>query len=146
MTAQFSVLAVAAILVAAVCALSFGLWIGAAIGKLRAERAFSARLAAERGDAVRRSRAVLGGQLSEQLAPFLPGFPAEPTEARFVGKPIDFIAFAGASRGCVDEVLFIEVKTGGSRLSPVEKSVRDAVRSGRVRYIVYRPDAGSATE
>jgi len=34
-----------------------------------------------------KSRAVLGGQFSEQLAPFLPDFKYLPTECRFVGKP-----------------------------------------------------------
>ncbi len=115
-----------------------GLSLGSLIGTYRSERFFRRRSEDERKDAVRRSRAVLSGQLSEQLAPYLPQFPADPTEVRFIGKPVDFIAFSGASTGCVDEVVFIEVKTGKSRLTQVESSLKEAVESGRVRYVEYR--------
>lgn len=118
--------------------LLFGLRIGAWIGRLRAEKSFTRRVRDEREDAVKRSRAVLGGQFSEQLAAFLPGFPADPTEVRFVGKPIDFISFTGSSQGLVTDITFIEVKTGESKLSPVERTVRDAIKAGRVHYAEYR--------
>lgn len=130
--------------IAAAAVLWLGIRIGMLIGRLRAEKGFASRLEAERSDAVKRSRSVLGGQFSEQLSPFLPAFPADPTEVRFIGKPIDFIAFSGSSRGTVDEILFIEVKTGNSKLSPVERSLRDAVGKGRVRYVEYRADRQSS--
>lgn len=118
--------------------LLLGIKLGMYVGRLRAERQFASRIETERSDAVKRSRAVLGGQFSEQLSPFLPDFPGDPTEVRFVGKPVDFISFSGASRGMVDEVVFIEVKTGDSRQSAVERSLRKAIESGRVRYVEYR--------
>lgn len=94
-----------------------------------------------RSDAIRRSKAVIGGQMIEQIAPFLPGFPCNPADCRFIGKPVDFVAFPGlAQTNTVDEVLLIEVKTGKSDLSAREKDVRRAVREGRVRYVVYRQD------
>ena len=126
---------------AAAILLLVGVKLGVRLGRARAERDFRKRLEAERSDAVKRSRAVLGGQFSEQLGPYLPGFPGDPTEVRFVGKPVDFISFAGASRGEVDEVVFIEVKTGDSRQSAVERSLRKAIERGSVRYVEYRvPD------
>ena len=92
-----------------------------------------------RRDAIKRSRSVIGGQLAEQVAPFLPGFPCNPGDARFIGKPVDFIAFPGmAEDDEVHEVLLIEVKTGKSNLSGREKEVRRAVAEGRVRYVEYR--------
>lgn len=118
--------------------LLLGIKLGMYVGRLRAERQFATRIETERSDAVKRSRAVLGGQFSEQLSPFLPDFPGDPTEVRFVGKPVDFISFSGASRGVVDEVVFIEVKTGDSRQSAVERSLRKAIESGRVRFVEYR--------
>lgn len=94
-----------------------------------------------RSDAIRRSKAVIGGQMIEQVAPFLPGFPCNPADCRFIGKPVDFVAFPGlAETNTVDEILLIEVKTGKSDLSAREKDVRRAVREGRVRYVVYRQD------
>lgn len=94
-----------------------------------------------RRDAIKRSRSVIGGQLAEQVAPFLPGFPCHPGDARFIGKPVDFVAFPGLTEDDkVHEVLLIEVKTGKSALSGREKEVRRAVAEGRVRYIEYRAD------
>lgn len=132
-----------AVLAAAIVVLfAAGLWIGLALGRrsgrMEAERGLPGLLEAERGDAVKRSRAVLGGQLAEQVAPWLPGFPCDPQDARFVGKPVDFVAFSGASRGEVDEILFIEVKSGRAALSGVERALRDAVKEGRVRWVEYR--------
>ena len=103
-----------------VCALFLvvGIRLGMRLGRYRAERAFASRRGEERRDAVRRSRAVLGGQFSEQLAPYLPGFPGDPTEARFIGKPVDFISFSGSSRGKIDEVVFIEVKRASRGFRP----------------------------
>lgn len=92
-----------------------------------------------RSDAIKRSKAVIGGQVVEQLAPYLPNFPCNPGDAKFLGKPIDFIAFSGLSeKDIVDEILLIEVKTGKSELSKREKEVKKAVEQGRVRYVEYR--------
>ena len=91
-----------------------------------------------RSDAIKRSKAVIGGQVLEQVAPFLPDFPCNPADARFIGKPVDFIAFSGLSEDKVSEVLLIEVKTGHSELSAREKEIRRAVKEGRVRYVEYR--------
>ena len=58
---------------------------------------FNLLLKKERQDAIKRSRAVLGGQMVEQVSPYLPGFPCNPADARFIGKPIDFIGFSQKS-------------------------------------------------
>lgn len=100
---------------------------------------FSKKIKAVRNDAVKRSKAVLNGQLTEQLAPYLPEFPCAPADARFIGKPVDYVAFSGlAEKGSVDEILLIEVKTGGSQLNSHEKEIKNAVKDGRVRYVEYR--------
>lgn len=92
-----------------------------------------------RKDAVKRSKAVIGGQVAEQIAPFLPDFPANPSDARFIGKPVDFIVFSGLSETeKIDEIIFVEVKTGKSALNEREKEVKKAVEKGNVRYVEYR--------
>lgn len=92
-----------------------------------------------RKDAVKRSKAVINGQVAEQIAPFLPDFPANPSDARFVGKPVDFIVFSGLSENeKIDEILFVEVKTGKSLLSEREKEVKKAIEQRKVRYVEYR--------
>lgn len=96
---------------------------------------------AHRQDAIMRSRAVLGGQFSEQLAPYLPDFGYLPTECRFMGKPIDFIVFKGMDGKKIDEVVFVEVKSGKATTSSVEKSLKDAIEKKRVKWVEYRiPD------
>ena len=92
-----------------------------------------------RKDAVKRSKAVINGQVAEQIAPFLPDFPANPSDARFIGKPVDFIVFSGLSENeKIDEILFVEVKTGKSLLNDREKEVKKAIEKGNVRYVEYR--------
>lgn len=91
-------------------------------------------------ETLKKSRAVLGGQFAEQIAPYLPDFPCNPGDVTFIGKPIDFIAFPGSAEGKeVNEIIFIEVKTGNSKLSERERQIKKAVESGRVRYVVYNP-------
>lgn len=116
--------------------------IGFVLGSLIQKLKNSSEFKKQRKDAVNRSRAVLGGQFSEQLAPFLPGFPCNPGDVRFVGKPIDFVAFPGSAEGGdIKEIYFIEVKSGQSKLSPREKQIKLAVEQGRVKYFEYRiPD------
>ena len=93
----------------------------------------------ERADAVKKSRAVLGGQFGEQLAPYLPGFPCNPGDVQFLGSPVDYVAFPGYAKGKeIKDVVFIEVKSGQSTLSTRERQIRDAVKAGRVHYVEYR--------
>ncbi|HST09128.1 MAG TPA: Holliday junction resolvase-like protein [Terriglobales bacterium] len=58
------------------------------------------------------SRSILGGVFSEQVAPFLPDFPKDlkASEARFIGKPIDFLIFKGMDDQNFDAVVLVEVR------------------------------------
>jgi predicted Holliday junction resolvase-like endonuclease len=60
------------------------------------------------------SRSILGGVFSEQVALFLPDFPKDlkASEARFIGKPIDFLIFKGMDDQHISEVVFVEIKSG----------------------------------
>jgi predicted Holliday junction resolvase-like endonuclease len=91
-----------------------------------------------RQEAIQRSRAVLGGQFSEQLSPFLPDFPYSPTECRFIGKPIDFLVFQGMDEKNISEVKFVEVKSSKSQLNKQEKSLKDAIKNKKVSWEEYR--------
>ena len=100
---------------------------------------FNKKIKQERADAIVRSRSVLNGQMVEQIAPYLPDFPCNAGDVRFIGKPVDFIGFTGMAEGNpVQEVLLIEVKTGSSVLSGREKEIKKAVQEGRVRYVEYK--------
>ncbi|MEK6800534.1 MAG: Holliday junction resolvase-like protein [Nanoarchaeota archaeon] len=91
-----------------------------------------------RQEAISQSRSVLTGQFSEQIAPYLPNFPYSPTECRFIGKPIDFVVFKGADQKQIEEVIFVEVKSGNAKLSPQEKNLKNAIEKKKVKFIEYR--------
>jgi predicted Holliday junction resolvase-like endonuclease len=91
-----------------------------------------------REKAIKQSRSVIEGKVSEQLAPFLPNFVYSPGDARFLGSPVDFIVFDGLSAGSPREIVFVEVKKGSSALNGREKAVRDLVEERKVRWEVYR--------
>ncbi|MDP3990181.1 MAG: Holliday junction resolvase-like protein [archaeon] len=88
------------------------------------------------------SRSVIGGQFSEQLAPYLPDFKYNPSEVRFIGKPIDFLVFKGMDEKEIEEVIFVEVKSGKSKsLNKHERILRDVIREKKVRWEQYEvPD------
>jgi predicted Holliday junction resolvase-like endonuclease len=113
--------------------------------RLRFER-WKSRYAKDiRRDAVQRSQAVTVGKVYEQLLPYLPDFPWNPKEARFLGSPVDFIVFDGLDGGAVRAIVFVEVKTGAGSLPGRERLVRDAVLAGRVEWREVRlPDAQPA--
>lgn len=114
------------------------LFIGYLIGKYITKLKFEEKIPDIRDDAIKQSRAVLSGQFSEQLAPYLPDFPYKPTEARFIGKPIDFVVFRGMDERKIDEVVFVEVKSGQSQLSKVEKTLKSAVENKKISWHEYK--------
>ena len=87
-----------------------------------------------RKDSVARSRATISGQVHEQLLPYLPDFPFDPKDVRFMGAPVDLIVFDGLSAGKLERIVFVEVKTGGSQLTGRERQIRDMVLSKGVSW------------
>jgi predicted Holliday junction resolvase-like endonuclease len=88
-----------------------------------------------RKQAISQSRAVLGGRFTEQMAPFLPEFKYDPTEARFIGSPVDMLIFPGLSQGNPSEIVIMEIKNGPSaQLTPVERKIQKLVEEGMVRW------------
>lgn len=79
-------------------------------------------------DNAKRSQSTRYGQITEQFAPFLADWPWDPKRFRFLGDPIDGIQFTD------DGIVLIEIKTAGSRLSAVQRQVRDHVQAGRVAW------------
>lgn len=113
------------------------LFIGYIIGKYVSRKEHEDKIPEIREIAIKQSRAVLSGQFSEQIAPYLPEFPFKPTEARFIGKPVDFVVFKGMDEKKIDGVVFVEVKTGKSQLSSVEKSLKETIQNKKVEWCEY---------
>jgi predicted Holliday junction resolvase-like endonuclease len=112
--------------------------LGYLIGKKITEQVMKNKIPDIREEAIQRSRSILAGQFSEQLAPYLPDFPFNPSEAKFLGKPIDFIVFKGMDEKNIDEVVFVEVKSGKSSLNSNERNLKETIKNKRVRWAEYR--------
>jgi|SRR3989344_163607 len=119
-----------------------GFFIGFITAKYKTNQEWQDKVPEIRESAIKHSRAVLAGQFSEQLAPFLPDFPYNPSEARFVGKPIDFVVFKGLDEKSPQEIIFVEVKSGKSKNSDVEKKLKDVIDNKKVRWEEYRVPEG----
>ena len=96
---------------------------------------------------VNTSRAVLKGKMAEQLAPMLPEFQYLPSDAKFLGDPVDYIVFDGYTDlrdgdGSPEdiEVVLIDIKSGGARLSKGQQAIAKAIDAGRIRFETVRID------
>lgn len=95
-------------------------------GRLSYKQQFTTEI---RKDAANRSSKVLLGKVSEHLIPYSEYFGGlNPRDAKFIGSPIDFIVFDGASEDDGDVTIhFVEIKTGKSGLTPVQKRIKSAL-------------------
>lgn len=70
------------------------------------------------------------GMISEHLVPMLANFPYKPEDAHFLGQPVDYIIYD------LDQakIVFLEVKSGNSKLSKRQKIIKNIIQQGRVFY------------
>ncbi len=80
------------------------------------------------------SRRSLVGKFIERFVPFLRKIPYEPSDMHFIGSPIDYIVFEGLHEDNVEKVIFVEVKTGESKLTKREKSLKEAIERKKVSW------------
>ncbi|MFC3903488.1 Predicted secreted endonuclease [Acinetobacter marinus] len=109
------------------------------ISEIRREHDQALALARKRS--VNTSRAVLKGKMAEQFAPHLPEFDYLPSDAKFLGDPVDYVVFSGYSdfrEGLCDaeeiEVVLIDIKSGTARLTKGQQAIAQAIDDGRVRF------------
>ena len=96
---------------------------------------------------VNTSRAVLKGKMAEQLAPIMPQFKYLPSDAKFLGDPVDYVVFDGYTdlrdgegRPEDIEIVLIDIKSGGARLTKGQVAIAQAIQAGRVRFETVRID------
>jgi predicted Holliday junction resolvase-like endonuclease len=84
-----------------------------------------------REDAIKRSKSVMLGKMWEQIVPhYRPtDFTFIPSDARFLGSPVDFVIFKGASEGEIEEVVFLEIKTSKSRMNSQQVKMKKIIDS-----------------
>ncbi len=76
----------------------------------------------------KKSSEIVLGQVAEKLVPFTDLFDHDPQKASFLGNPIDFVVFED------DEIVFVEVKSGRSRLTSKQRKIRNLVLNKKVRW------------
>ena len=70
------------------------------------------------------------GQISEHLVPFLENCPYNPKDLHFLGNPIDYVIFDFDD----GKITFLEVKSGNSKPSKRQKTIKNIIKSGRIFY------------
>jgi predicted Holliday junction resolvase-like endonuclease len=94
-----------------------------------------------RQDAINRSYSVNLGKITEHLIPFHLNFPFNPKDARFIGSPIDMIVFDGHSDKRDEIIIYIvEIKTGNSKLTDIQRKIKEATLNGNIRWAEINPD------
>ncbi len=80
----------------------------------------------------KQSQSVKYGKMSENWIPLSEKFPYPREKFRFLGNPIDGIAFLD------DKIVFCEFKTNTSRLSHTQENIRDLVKNKKVEWNEFR--------
>lgn len=114
---------IALTLLALACAIGWGI----SVARSRRQHAeFLERL--QQADAAKRSQSTRYGQITEQFAPFLADWPWDPKGFRFLGTPVDGVQFTPHG------IVFVEIKSAGSRLSTLQRQIREHIEAGRVHW------------
>ncbi|OYT42318.1 MAG: Holliday junction resolvase [Candidatus Aenigmarchaeota archaeon ex4484_56] len=87
-----------------------------------------------KNEVIKKSRSILEGKFKEQLAPLFPEFKYNPTDARFIGSPIDYIIFNGIANNKLENIIFLEVKTKKSKLTEREARIKKIIENGKIKF------------
>lgn len=111
------------------------------------EKTWAEQESSVRRDAAERSRYVLKGKIAEHMVPLLSDvFKYDPSDARFIGAPIDYLIFDGYTAvkdNSSDDpitVILADIKTGNATLNRTERKIKEAVEAGRVRWETIQLD------
>ena len=108
------------------------------VGYLVAKLYFMGKLKKQRSNAVSRSRNVVLGSVHEKITPLLPNFPYSYKDLVFLGKWVDYLVFDWLSKGVLNKIVFLEIKSWTSQLNKNEQMVRDCVAQKHISYEVRR--------
>jgi predicted Holliday junction resolvase-like endonuclease len=87
----------------------------------------------ERAEAT--AQAVNLGKIVEKIVPSFSTFGYPPGDCRALFEPIDYLVFSGLTgRRQVDSIHFVDVKSGGARLAPKQRTIKNVVERGGVKF------------
>lgn len=76
------------------------------------------------------------GKIIEKVLPTYKNFNMIATDCRFLGEPIDMVVFDGLSENKINNITFLDVKTGNAALNKHQRLVRDAIEDEQVEFKV----------
>lgn len=83
----------------------------------------------------KKSMEVCLGLAVEKLVTCWPQFPHAAHDCRKLSEPIDYVVFDGLTeRQTVEQIAFVDVKSGNAELSTPQRRIREAVNEKRVTY------------
>ena len=86
------------------------------------------------------AKAINLGFLLERLAPTLDDFTFNKNDCRSMFDPIDYVIFEGLNKKQrVDKIVFVDIKTGGARLTSKQKKINVMVEEKNVEFKTYKP-------
>ena len=86
------------------------------------------------------AKAINLGFLLERLAPTLDDFTFNKNDCRSMFDPIDYVIFEGLNKKQrVDKIVFVDIKTGGARLTPKQRKIKQVVEEKKVEFKTYKP-------
>jgi len=97
-----------------------------------------------REDALAKSRAVLKGAIAEQLAPIFKIFGHNPSDARFIGDPVDYVIFDGYTKvrerleDMPIKIVLADIKTGEADLTYEQRRIKQGIEKGLVEFKIIR--------
>ena len=78
------------------------------------------------------------GFILERLAPTMKNFRFNHNDCRSLFDPIDYIIFEGLStKGQVDKIFFVDIKTGAARLSKKQREIKTVISDKKVNFKKY---------
>jgi predicted Holliday junction resolvase-like endonuclease len=85
------------------------------------------------------AKAVNIGFVLERIAPTLDGFTFEQNDCRAMFDPIDYVIFEGlSSKGKVNKIIMVDIKTGGARLNPKQRRIKELVEDKKMEFRTYK--------
>ncbi|ATZ61545.2 MAG: Holliday junction resolvase-like protein [Methanosarcinales archaeon Met12] len=96
-----------------------------------------------REDAIQRSALTRSGKALEKLCPFLADFGYDPHDVRWLGDPVDLIVFDGYAEGHrtgdgLRQIVFVEIKSGKSKLTKAQRKIKALVTDGKVCWDEFK--------
>lgn len=90
-------------------------------------------------EAIAKSKAVIRGQVAEEIVPMFKNFPYTLSDLKFFGQPLDYIVFENMSAvrdGKEEEItiIFADVKSNTARNSKVQNAIKKAIVNKNIRF------------